>query len=254
MLFPCVGGKIRSALLLGSIWISAVFAQEGTWGLSGLAGIGYPNLGTVNETLDRTIDYWNNAEGIPIGPFEHFGVSGQWSGKLQYRYERDFAFSLSVTEFHRTIRNSYADADYTLEFERTVGATDVMLGFSYYLPPLLRSVDTYVLVEIGETFARADAYTYSTKSRKVGADYVWDVLYDTRARYRKEKLSLTTGLGADVEIAGPFVLEMALRYKLAKVGQMDGDIQRITGTFPEPSVTEFDFSSVTLMVGLGIRF
>ena len=229
-------------------------AQEGTWLLSGWAGAGYANLRTVNETLDRTIDYWNNAEGIPVGPFQHFGFSAQWSAAVHYRYERDLAFSLSVRVFNRTIRNSYADADYTLTLDRSVGATDVMLGLSYYLPPLLQSIDTYVHVEIGETFARAEAYTFATKSRKVGADYVWDVLYDTRARYRKEKLSLAAGVGADVEISDLFVLQTALHYKFAKVGPMDGDIQRTTDTFSEPSVTEFDFSAVTLMVGFGIRF
>ncbi len=209
-------------------------------------------MGTVNQTLDNTVAAWNS-NFISIAPYAHFNYAFSYSSKIVYRFDRDFGFSLSSSNFSKILTDSYNDAAVSLDLNRSVGATDVMVGIVYYLPPLLYSTEPYAVLEFGAIFARADGSTFRTQTTKNGTVYSTDILTDTAVKYRKSKGILNVSLGATMDMGAGWFIRGELAYKFAKVGQMDGEITRLEGTSYDASFTEFDYSLVAVSLGVGIQ-
>ena len=234
---------------------STMLAQEGTWTVSAGGGMNLLQASNVNATLDRTVELWNNIEYIPIGPFEHFSRAPALTARAMYRFERDMAFEAGFQYFDTKVTNEYRGDRVYLFLERTLGATEIQFGLSYFFPPLLFGIETYASVDLGYLFARANANTYSTKTAKLsGTEDSTYAFYDTQAEFAKRKLVLNVGAGATAPITRMFIVRAECFYKYAPLGQMDGEIRRLVGTSTEPSATEFDFSMFTLSLGVGITF
>ena len=251
---------LRLETLLMVVFFSFIqlYGQEGTWSLTASAGIGMLSMAPVNQTLDKTVESWNQNQNqpVPIGPFQHFSSSPFLSSRLTYRYERDVALSISFSYFSRTLTNSYSSSNDFLSLERTVGSTDLLLGLTYYLPQLVYRLDSYVIGEVGPIFARADAITYATTIKKTGSVGEMVVTYDTKAFYRKSKLVANLGAGGAFHVAEQIFLRAEALYRIAQVGQMDGDITSLRPVPDEQriSTTEFDFSALVVQVGIGVEF
>ena len=144
-----MSAKYVTVVVLTLLQLQIVAAQEGTWSVSVSANGNHLNMATVNETLDNTVAAWNSNY-IPIGPYAHFNNAISYSSKIAYRFDREFGFTLSVSDFSRMLTDSYEDPIVVLKLNRSVGASDVMFGLVYYLPPLLYSAEPYVLLRVRE--------------------------------------------------------------------------------------------------------
>lgn len=250
----CLFRFCAALVLSATILLSASHAQEGTWSVSGAAGIGVLSMGTVNDLLDRTVLLWNEFEFVPIGRFEHFSTTPLFSGRVLYRYERDYAISLSLQHFNKTVRNNYHDAVTSVTLERSIGSTDIVAGVTYFTPPLFFVVEPFISLEGGMIFSRASAKTYATRTRKVEDSTETLVFYDTKARYKKSKLILVATVGATMSLNDWAFVRIDGTYKFAKVGKLDGTIERIYATFEEQTTVDFDFSLFSINVGFGVVF
>ena len=247
----------RSKIIAGFIAGVSLFAraQEGMWTVTVGGGINLLKAENVNATLDRTVERWNSIENIAVGPFQHFSTAPVFALKGMYRSERDISFDVGFQYFDTKVTNEYnGDREY-LSLERTLGATEIQFGLSYFFPPIRSGIEAYASVNLGYLFANANAYTYSTKTLKLGgtedSTYTY---YDTQAEFSKRKIVINIGAGATAPLIGMFVARAEFFYKYAPLGQMDGEIRRLIGTSTEPSATEFDYSMFTLSLGVGITF
>lgn len=204
----------------------------------------------VNHTLENTVRFWNTVEFIPIGPFTKISTAPSAAVRASYRYDRDMAVSLSLVLLATSVRNSYRDPSVILEMERSLGAFDLLLGFSYFFP-LARRLEAQLFVDAGALIARADAVTFNSRVEKVGSETETRVYYDTVAEYRKAKVIAAAGAAVTWSGPAPFFVRADLTYRFANVGEMEGTVRRIEESFEGLSQTAFDFSSFSLTVGVG---
>lgn len=237
-----------------ALCFSLAGAQEGTWLFSASGGLQFLRMANVNETLDKTVRDWNQLELVPISPFEHFSSAPCFGFRASYRFERDMVFSLSASFFSASVKNAYNDASVSLSLDRSVGSTQVLIGLGYVFPPLLHDVEASVEIDVGLLFARAEARTFSTRTIKQGASDTTYVYYDSEADYKKSRLIASGGTALLWNIFPPVFLKAEAFYRIAKVGTMEGMVKRIGGTFDEATTTEFDFSALSVTLGLGITF
>ncbi|MBI2619324.1 MAG: hypothetical protein HYW57_04525 [Ignavibacteriales bacterium] len=240
-------------LMLATTGSSAARAQEGTWTFVASAGAGFVGMEDVNRTLERTVRFWNEVEFIPVGPFSKFSVVPSFGFRTSYRYDRDVAVSLSASFFSAKVRNHYSDPSVELDMERSVGSVDLLLGLSYFFP-LEWSLELQTFVDAGVIFARADALTFNSRVEKTGPDVVTTVYYDTDAKYRGTKAVATFGSSLTWSALSPFVLRTELSYRFARIGEMKGTIRKTQGTFEDLSQTVFDFSVLSVNLGIGYQF
>jgi len=229
-------------------------AQEGTWMLSVSGGLFAPSLTVVNETLDKTIRDWNEIQLVPIGAIDHFSATPTYEFRGSYRFDRDMSVMFSGSYFKQSVTGSYHDSAVYLNLHRSVQSTNLMMGLSYYLPPLIFDMEVSILVDVGLMFARADAVSYNTREEKVGSTTVTVVYYDSEAIYRKTKLIADAGVLWTWGAFQPFFLKAEVLYRVANLGKMDGEIRRLQGTIQEQTVTDFNFSGFSATVGIGISF
>ena len=247
----CTGVAILMTTLFTCFHLAA--AQDEGWSITLSAAANLLQMGSVNETLDMTVADWNS-NAIPIGPFPHFQSAVSYSARVVYRLDDQLGLTASVSTYGAKASDSYSDAQNYLSLDRSVGATDALVGVLYYLPPLVYRIDPYVLVEVGPVFARADGSTYQTQTVTNGGQTQTTVATNTLAAYRKTSGALGIGLGATMAVTDTWLLRGDLGYKFAKVGQMEGTLTRIAGTFEDTSTTDFDYSAFTISLGIGIAF
>jgi len=230
------------------------FSQEGTWTVSLSGGVVAPSLTTVNEILDKTIRDWNEIQLIPIGPFDHFSTAPAFGLRGEYRYDRDMAVTVSALYSGQKVHSAFRDSADRVNLDRSVQTVEAMVGLSYYLPPLVFDMEVSVAVDVGLVFARADAVSFYSRLEKVGADNVDVVYFDSEAVYTKTKLIANAGLVWTWKVFDPVFVKAEAQYRFRNVGKMNGEIRRLQGTVQEETITDFDFSGFSAMVGIGITF
>lgn len=235
------------------------YAQEGTWTISGSAGIVFLNLKSVEEEGQRDIDGYHDPavrfpdNPIPIAPYPPFGIAVAFSGRVMYRYERDFSIALSVLDYSKQIETSYRDTEAYLLLQRKVGATDIILDIGYYFPPIFYDTEWYAQVGIGRMYARAQSFTWEDKLKSADS-----VLVTPKQRsvgdFKISKLFVSISTGVDISLTSWLSLKMEGRYKFAPVGQLEGELKRFDQTAPYVTSSEFDFSSLLVTSGLCVLF
>jgi hypothetical protein len=244
-------GRILLFLLI--LFPRGSFGQEGTWSFSVFGGISAPRLNAVNETLDKTVNDWNERQ-IPISSIGHFSSAPSFGFRGSYRYDRDISASLSGSFSKQSLNASYRDTAVYLSLDRSIQTTDIMLGLAYHLPPLLYDMEVSIVMDVGLLFAKAEAVSYNTHNEKSGSTTVTVIDYDSDAVYRKTKLIATAGAVWTWGIFQPFFLKAEGSYRFGNMGKMDGEIRRLQGSIQEQTVTDFDFSGFSATVGIGIFF
>lgn len=246
--------RIAAALML---FITAAFhranGQEGTWSISGSAGGTFLNLKDVDNDNTSDVEIYNRV-GIPLPPFPAFDRAWFFSGRISYRYARDFGLSLLVTYFDKRISTKYDTPEEILSLARSVGSTDAMLAFAYYPPVRPYFLDWYTELLIGFTFARAWAEAYGATFPKIDGVPTVQVNTDTKGVYNKSKIAVGIGLGASARLVGSLILRADAAYKFAQLGKIDGEVTRFGVTASETTTPEFNFSAIFVSAGLGVEF
>jgi hypothetical protein len=240
------------------LFLTTTLAQEKSIALGGSFGYSALQMSAVNSTLDRTVFDWNRFFGLSMKPFDHFAWSTTASIRLSYRYDVEYAFLVSYAQFESQVQNKFDDFGedgnrYLVSLDRSLAAQYVSGGVIYFFPPLIYNAEAYAFVEAGSVSAKADAKSFGTETVKVADTTSTSVFYDTKRSYGSAKLFLGFGGGLSVAIAGPIRLYAEASYKFAKVGKMDGVVTVDAGTYEEPSITEFDFSILSISVGLSVN-
>lgn len=247
------------AQCLAILSVEAALAQEGTWAVSVSSGVAFLGLKSVEEEGQKDIDGYHNPvirfpeNTIPIGPYPSFGIAPVFSGRVLYRYDRDFSIALSVAGYAKQIETSYRDAEAYLLLQRKVGATDIILDVAHYFPPLVYGAELYAEIGIGKMFAYAQSYTAEDKLKSA------DTLTVTPKQrsagdFEISKLFVSVGTGIDISITSWLSLKTEARYKFAPVGRLDGELKRFDQTYPYTTTSEFDFSSLLVTSGLCVLF
>jgi len=107
---------------------------------------------------------------------------------------------------------------------------------------------------VGLLFARARAVSFYSREEKLGAGTMTTVYFDSDALYKKTKLIANAGLVWTWKVFDPIFVKAEGQYRFRNVGKMNGEIRRLQGTIQEETITDFDFSGFSAMVGVGISF
>lgn len=240
--------------LLSLLVSSPSFAQEGTWSFSGSVGYSYRSLSDVNNDLRRDVDGYNSV-GHRLPGFPSISPAFVFTGKIGYRFERDFSGSVSVLHGSRNVRTSYKNVEHSLSLERTVGSTTAMFGIAQHFPAG-PSADVFIEVQLGMLFARATSSIDWVRTYKLtdsSLTYVTEVQDDTRGTFKKSKLVVAAAFGGTLTPVSPFILRGEVTYRFAKIGKIDGTIMKFGQTQDQTTSIDFDFSGFTFTVGLGIE-
>lgn len=245
--------RVCAALLLtiGAIQ-QPTLSQDRTVSITGSAGYGLLSLGGVDAKNASDVVGWNNL-GIPVSDFASVKQSPFFSGRITYRYTRDFAVSMYGSYSSKTVSSSYNGSNAVLQLDRNVGATDLSLGVSYY--PAIQSYlfQWYLQVNLGVILARATAKAVGTQATKPAGFIVMVPLVDSEGKYKKAKTSAAFFVGADIPLFQQVFAKGEAGYRVAQVGELDGDITRFGVQSNEPSTTLFNFSGFVASIGVGIE-
>lgn len=249
--------KRLASLLLMMVPCFGVYAQEGGFSVSGSYVRGLLSLGSVNNTLDRTVFDWNRFFGLSMGPFDHFNSLATFTGRLGFRFDRDYEAFVSYFRFSEQMNNGYNGPStdgsrYNLSLERSLGSENLGLGIMYFFPPIVFEADAYAFIEVGRVSGFAEAKTFGTHTIKYNEADSTFIFHDVTATYAKTRMFFGVGTGVSIEVVPSVRASAELTYKLAKLGQMDGTITVESGTFNDPSISEFDFSVLLFCIGLRI--
>jgi hypothetical protein len=248
-LFACV----CCALLLSAAAIhQPTFAQDRTFSIAGSAGYGLLSLGAVDAKNASDVIEWANL-GIPVNDFASVKQSPFFSGRLTYRYSRDFSVSVYGSYFSKKVYSSYDGLDAVLQLERSVGAADFSLGIAYYPAAQPYFFQWYLQANLGVFLARVTSKSVGTQATKPAGVVVMVPLIDTDARYKKTKTFAAFFVGADLPVFERVFLKGEAGYRIAQIGELDGEITRFGVPMNQPSVTLFDFSGFIVSVGVGIE-
>ena len=226
--------------------------QDRTFSISGSVGYSILNLSAVDEKNASDVVGWGNF-GIPIGGFASEKQSPFLSGCLTYRYSRDFSVSLNGSYFSKTVSSLYNGSDAVLQLDRGVSATDLSLGIAYYPAAQSYLLEWYLQVNFGIFLARAEARTAGTQATKPGGFIVMVPFVDTDAQYTKTKTFAAFFVGADIPVFHRVFLKGEAGYRVAQMGELDGEITRFGVQVNQTSVTLFNFSGFLVSVGVGIE-
>jgi len=207
----------------------------------------------VDAKNSSDVDGWTRL-GIPVSAFSSVKQAPYFSARMTYRPSRDFALSVYGSYSSTTVSSSYNGSEAVLQLDRGVWATDLTFGVSYY--PVLQPyfMEWYLQAQAGIIFARATARAIGTQASKPAGVIVMVPLVDSEGKYRETKTSALLFLGADIPLTDRFFLKGELGYRVAQVGEMDGNIRRFDVQSTEASATVFDFSGVLLNIGIGFQF
>lgn len=227
-------------------------AQERTFSFSLSAGYARLSLDQVDEDNQRDVEGWNR-QGLPVGSFPSMKNAFMLSLKGVYRYERDVAFSLSVSDGSREVSTTYNTPEQTFTLVRSVGFTDFTFGVLYHVPIYYDVVEGYAGADVGLMRARANAEAYGTKTIKIVDSTQTVVTADTKGTYKASKTMVNVTLGTTVRVFEPMFLRAEAQYKVGKVGKMDGHVTRMGSEGEETTSIEFDFSGFFFTLGIGVR-
>ncbi len=241
------------ALLLLFMSTSLLSAQEGTFSFSLSAGLARLSLDEVDRDNQRDVEGWNR-QGVVIGAFPSMKNSFMLSFTGAYRYERDVAFSFSVSDGSREVSTSSSTPEQTLTLIRSVGFTDFTFGVLYHFPLYYDLVESYAGAEVGLMRARAQAEAYGRKTIKIVDSTQTVVTADTKGTYKASKTTVNVTLGSTVRVFAWVFLRAEAQYKVGKVGKMDGRVTRMGSELEETTSIAFNYSGFLLTLGLGVRF
>jgi hypothetical protein len=176
-----------------------------------------------------------------------------FSGRATYRATRDFAVSVYASYFSEAVSSSYDGPDATLRLDRSVGATDLAFGVAYYPPSQPYFCQWYIQVNLGVIVARATAKAFGSQASKPAGVVIMVPLSDSEGNYKKTKTSAGFFIGADLPLIRPMFLKGEAGYRVAQVGELDGDLTRFGVQSSQSSSTLFDYSGFLISVGVGIE-
>ena len=249
----------RRAADCGFIWIVLLLGVASTpqmlhsqyrkWSLMAAVGYNRLNLDAVDEKNQADVDGWGN-QGIPVGTFASVRRSPFYSAGVSYRYNREFAISLTASYWSKTVSSSYDGPDAELHLDRGVGSTDVVLGIAYYPSVRPYFLEWYIQTNLGLAMARASARAVGSRMQKDGSVLIPVLFVDTEGTSAKSKMSAGLSMGADIRLFSGFSLTMAAGYRFAQLGILESDITRFGQHSKEPTTIEFDYSGVLASAGL----
>jgi hypothetical protein len=251
---PVRGRLIWTVFILGVVaYPQTLHGQYRKWSVSAAIGYNQLNLDAVDQKNQADVDGWarqglflEQLGSVKHSPFYSLGVS--------YRYDRDFGFSLSGSYWFKTVSSSYNGADATLQLERGVGSTDILLGISYYPSTRPRILEWYIQTNLGLSMARATAKAIGTQMVKSGPVMLPTTFVDTDGTYSKSKATVGILAGADMPLIGGFSLKAEAGYRLAPFGTMDGNVTQLGVHSVQTSTIEFDYSGIQVSAGLRFQF
>jgi hypothetical protein len=238
-------------LTIGALHPSAL-SQDRTFSLTASGGYGLLSLSAVDAKNTSDVVGWGNL-GIPVNEFASVKQSPFVSGRITYRYTRDFSVSLYASYFSKTVFSSYGGSDAVLQLERSVSATDLSLGIAYYPAVQPYLFQWYLQVNFGVLMARATAKAVGSQATKPAGVIVMVPLVDSEGNYKKTKTSAAFFVGADFPLFLRFFLKGEAGYRVAQMGELEGDITRFGVQSNESSTTPFDFSGFVVSIGVGIE-
>jgi hypothetical protein len=228
-----------------------LFSQYRKLSVTACAGYSTLNLGGVDEKNQSDVVGWA-AQGIPVSQFASLKRSPFYSAGVSYRFEREFALSLSWSYWRKTVSSSYDGPDAKLRLDRGVGATDIVLGIAYYPGAQPYFLEWYFRANAGLEFARATATAVGSRHVILGAVTPFDPFIETNGLYTKTYANAGIAVGADVPLFRGAFLRAEATYRFANVGAMDGEITSFGERTVETSSIGFNFSG--LLLGAGIKF
>ena len=224
-------------------------SQYRKWSVTASIGYNRLNLDAVDEKNQSDVDGWGD-QGIPAGQFASVRHSPFYSAGVSYRYDREFAISLTASYWSKTVSSSYDGPDAELHLDRGVGSTDVVLGIAYYPSARPYFLEWYIQTSLGLAIARASARAVGSRMQKDGSVLIPVLFVDTNGISTKSKMSAGLSMGADVRLFGGFSLTVAAGYRFAQLGILESDITRFGQHSNEPTTIEFDYSGVLASAGL----
>ena len=245
--------RVCCAILLATGAVQqSTFGQDRTFSITGSAGYGILSLSAVDAKNASDVVGWGSL-GIPVNDFASVKQSLFFSGRMTYRYSRDFSVSLYGSYFSKTVYSSYDGSNAVMQLERSVGATDLSLGIAYYPRAQPYLFQWYLQVNFGVFLPRVTAKTVGTQATKPAGFIIMVPLIDTDARYKKTKTFAAFFVGADMPLFQHVFLKGEAGYRVAQMGELDGEISRFGVQNNQPSVTLFDFSGFLVSLGVGIE-
>lgn len=230
----------------------ALFAQEETFSVNISAGFARLQLDQVDDDNQRDVEGWNR-QGVFIGPFPSIKNAFLLSVKGVYRYDREVAFSFSISNGSREVSTSYTTSEQTLTLIRSVGFTDVTVGVLYHFSLYSGRAESYIGGEAGLMNARAEAEAYGAKTTKIVDSTQTIITADTKGKYSAGKTMASVIVGATARVVEPLFLRAEAQYKVGNVGRMNGRVTRIGSEREETTSIEFNYSGFLFTLGIGIR-
>jgi hypothetical protein len=248
------GSLIWTIFILGVL--SSPYTLNGQyqkWSVGAALGYNQLSLGAVDEKNQSDVDGWARQR-LFLGQFESVKRSPFYSAEVSYRYDREFGVSVSGSYWTKTVSSSYNGPDASLQLERGVGCTDIMLGISYYPSARPFFLEWYVQTSLGISFARATAKTFGSQMVKTGPELIPVTFIDSYGSYKKSKAAVGLLVGADIPLIAGLSLKTGAGYRLAQLGTMDGDVTQMGVQSMQTSTIEFDYSGFQVSAGFRWQF
>ncbi len=247
--------KVRLFVLLFAIHSVTASGQEGSWSLSAVGGYAYLDLQDIDGDNASDVEGYRRAT-YDLPDFPSLRSAFAFGGKITYRFERDYSFSLIVYESSRQVSSRFSRPQDSLALTRSVGSTAFLVGIAQHFEPVQDVFDWYAELHIGILAARAGTKAYQTHTLKRSESDptpITEVTDDTYGEFRKSKLIVGAGIGSSLYVARPFFLKADLIYRFAKIGKMETDLTTLTGKRAHITSVDFNFSGFFLLVGLGVE-
>lgn len=210
------------------------------------------HLNGVDAKNQSDIEGWN-AQGIPVGPLESLKQSPFYTAGISYRFDREYALSLTSLYWSKTVSSSYSGTDATLQVDRGVSSTDIALGILYYPANQSSFFEWDIRTNIGLTMARATSKAAGSSLKKIGGVITLAPFVDTDATYKTNKLTVSITAGLDRQLVSNLHLKVEAGYRFAQMGTMDGDVTSFGVHTTETSTTVFDYSGILISAGLAFE-
>jgi hypothetical protein len=147
---------------------------------------------------------------------------------------------------------SYSGSDTQLQLDRSVGATDITVGIAYYPSQQPYGFEWYVQTNFGAILARASANAHGQQASKQVAITVMVPLVNSEANYKRTKTCALFSVGVDVPLLSGVFLRGEGGYRVAQVGQLNGDSIDFSVSGTQMSTTLFDYSGFIVSLGVGV--
>jgi hypothetical protein len=248
------GCLIWTILFLGVLSFPATLhGQYQKWSVGAAIGYNQLNLDAVDEKNQADVEGWSR-QGLILGQLGSVKRSPFYSVCVSYRYDREFGVSLAGSYWTKAVSSSYNGPDASLQLERGVGSTDVVLGIAYYPPARPFFLNWYIQTILGVSLARATAKAVGTQMVKSGSVLIPVTFVDTDGAYKKSKAIVGVLVGADMPLMGGLSLKTEAGYRFAQFGTMDGEVTQMGQHSVQTSSIEFDYSGFQVSAGFRFQF